>query len=294
MFFTALLGNPVDHSVSNYLFAQYADYIGLEYAHLKLTVPTEQDLPDFLASLQRLGCLGVNITIPYKLSVIPYLDVIDKKAQAIGAVNTVVMANNQLIGYNTDGMGAGRAIATYLRTVKGGDRLTFLGAGGAARAIIYELSKKTDNITIFAPIQEELTKLVNDFDSGDKKPLQTYLLDENKLFDCLTTTDFLINATPVGMYPHGQESLISEEMVKELSRSRNLKNLLAFDAIFNPHTTKMLQILANYGSPICSGIWMMIYQAVFAFQLWTGKDVSGANFPEIEAKLTKLLYEFYT
>lgn len=293
MLFTALLGNPVEHSVSTLLFAEYANYIGLEYSHLKLRVPSTQDLPDYLTSLHRIGCLGVNVTIPYKLSVMQYLDAIDDNAKAMGAVNTVVMSESGLKGYNTDGMGAYRAIAEYLRPINTEDHITVLGAGGAARAIIYEIYKKTDNISVFAPSSDNLTQLANDFNSAHKKPLQTYLLDEDKLFNCLTTTDILINATPVGMYPNSEDTLLSEEMINKLCQFRNLDNLFAFDAIFNPHTTKMLQILAQYGSPICSGIWMMIYQAVEAFQLWTGKDVSGANFQEIEAKLSHFLNSKY-
>lgn len=294
MLFTALLGNPVEHSVSTHLFAEYAKTAGLEYAHLKLNVPTERDLPDYLRSLQRIGCLGVNITLPYKLAVMQHLDEQDARSLAIGAVNTIVFSDDQrLLGYNTDGMGAYRAIATYLRPPTPTDHITVLGAGGAARAIIYELYQRTDQITVFGRIQAELDKLADDFDQPQKQRLKTSILAEEQLFASLKITDFLINTTPVGMYPQAHQSLIPSQMISLLAQERDMRSLFAFDAVFNPHTTQMLQIVAQQGGHICSGLWMMIYQAVEAFQLWTGKDVSHIPFDQIELKLRKLLESKY-
>lgn len=292
MLFSALLGNPVEHSISNYLFAEYAQALGLEYAHLKINVPTKKDLPTYLQSLQRLGCIGVNITIPYKLSVISCLDQLDDQAKAMGAVNTIVISNDKMIGYNTDGIGAYRSISNHLRPVTSGDRVTVLGAGGAARAIIYEIYQHCDHITVLSPKQAELDQLAQDFHTATKQPLRVEILEENILYECLNSTDFLINATPVGMHPDLNNSLINREKVLQLSQARSLNNLFVFDAIFNPYQTKMLQIFSQSGAKVCSGLWMMIYQAVEAFQLWTNKDVSQAlnhNFNVIETKLCQLL-----
>ncbi|WP_216351316.1 shikimate dehydrogenase [Leptolyngbya sp. 'hensonii'] len=294
MIFTALLGNPVEHSVSTYLFSEYAKIADLEYTHIKLNVPAEVDLPVYLHSLHKIGCAGVNITLPYKLAVVKYLDAQDDRAQAIGAVNTVVMGNSGLIGYNTDGVGAYRSISDHLRPVKSGDRVTVLGSGGAARAIIYELYQRTDEITVLGQIPAQLESLSKDFHNPDRKPLQVSLIRDAALYDCLRTADFLINATPVGMYPETNDSLVTPALLDRLEQERSMKDLWTFDAVFNPHTTLMLKLLAQRGSPTCSGIWMMIYQAVEAFALWTGKDVSQAPFRDIEAKLQHLLEQRYS
>ncbi|NEO70403.1 shikimate dehydrogenase [Moorena sp. SIO3H5] len=292
MIFTALLGNPVEHSISNYLFAEYARITGIEYAHLKLRVPTEDELPIYMNSLRQIKCSGLNITLPYKLSVIKYLDEQDKRSQAIGAVNTVTMSGNKLVGYNTDGIGAYQAIEKNLRPINNKDQIIVLGSGGAARAIIYEIYQHTDHITILGIDQDKLKKLADDFFDLHKERLKVGLLNDDRLFECLLTTDFIINATSIGMYPKSDESLISNELILQLERERNLQNLFAFDAVFNPHNTKMLKTLKQRGANICSGLWMMIYQAVEAFRLWTGQDISNAPFEDINSQLIEVLKKY--
>jgi len=293
MLFTALLGNPVEHSVSTYLYSEFANFVGLEYTHIKLNVPTEADLGDYLQSLRRIGCIGINITIPYKLAIAQHLDRQDNRSLAIGAVNTITINEHGSIGYNTDGIGAYRSIETYLRPVTPLDRVVVLGSGGAARAIVYELYQRTDNITILGIDQAEMAKLADDFQHPDKKIVKFATLDQSSLFEHLETANFLVNSSPIGMYPETDQSLISAALIDRLVQVRDLSDLFVFDAIFNPHTTLMLDLVAKAGAPVCSGLWMLIYHGVEAFRLWTGKDVSHAPLDEIELKLRQVLLSQY-
>ncbi|MBH8599052.1 MULTISPECIES: shikimate dehydrogenase [unclassified Thermoactinomyces] len=294
MIYSALLGNPVDHSVSPLLFKEFADLCGIEnYDHLKLCVLYERELPAYLRTLQLIGCVGANVTLPYKLSVIPYLNEVDERTKAIGAVNTIIFENDLLLGTNTDGVGAFRAITEQLRGVTSNDKIVVLGSGGAARAIIYELYKVTDQITILARDKEEAEKISIDFSCSERAPIMIQSLDEENLYPVLKDADFLVQATPVGMYPKITESLVSEDLFNRLSLERDVKTFHVFDAVFNPYKTLLLQYAEKFGFPTCSGIWMMIYQAVDAFNLWTGFDVSHADFAVIESKLNQAINNQY-
>lgn len=295
MIYSALLGNPVEHSISPLLFKEFADLHGMEdYDHLKLRVLFEKELPAYLRALQLIGCVGANVTLPYKLAVISHLNEVDETAKAIGAVNTIIIEKDHLWGTNTDGKGAFRAINEQLKEVTSKDNIVVLGSGGAARAIIYELYQVTDQITIMVRDRKEAEQISIDFSCPERTPIKVQTLDEEYLFQILRKADFLIQTTPVGMYPNISDSLVSVDLFERLSLVRNVKTLHVFDAVFNPHQTLLLHIAEKFGSPTCSGIWMMIYQAVYAFNLWTGCDVSQADFLAIAYKLNQAIDRKYT
>lgn len=290
MQFSALLGNPVEHSVSPNVFLEFARRHGIEYSHLKLHVSSEDQLELYLKSLQSIGCCGLNITLPYKISIMKCLDEVDHTAQSIGAVNTVVFKNEKLFGYNTDGLGALQAIEKKLRKISENDNVLVLGSGGAARAIIHAIYQITDKVVVFSRDTIEASKLSKDISSTDKDPIiYKHLHHQDDLKEYLKETDYLINATPVGMNPNINESIITYETFNQLTRVRDLNSLYVFDAVFNPHTTKLLKLANEAGSNVCSGIWMLIYQAVLAFELWTGKHVPDTDFLNLERKLKKIL-----
>jgi len=141
---TCLIGDPVEHSVSDVMFCRFAELIGVEnYSHLKFRVAKTNlaNLSNVLKAIPILGISGVNITLPYKESVMQYLDSVDKAAQFVGAINTIVNRNGKLIGYNTDGVGAVSAIKKKLKPIKSTHKIVIFGAGGASRAIIGSLPK---------------------------------------------------------------------------------------------------------------------------------------------------------
>ncbi|NCD00807.1 shikimate dehydrogenase [bacterium] len=266
MITTALIGLPVDHSVSPILFNLYAKEFGLEYAHSKFNVKSE-DLEKVIRSLPAFGFAGVNITLPYKSAVMPFLDSVSVEAKAIGAVNTVKVNNGKLEGYNTDAYGALRAIEKKLDKKVNQENVAFVfGTGGAARAIVWGLIKSGFKVkVVFRKPESNRTK---DFkrDFIDKISFITY--DELNTED-LEKSVLLCNATSAGMNPNENETPIDLDRFKKI----NLSGIVMFDAIFNPVTTKLQRWAKDNGAILAYGIDMMIYQGIVAFEYWTEKKV---------------------
>jgi shikimate dehydrogenase len=279
MTITCLLGDPIVQSVSPSMYNYFGERAGLDfYAHIKVRVPKEdeKDLPRALEAAKTLGFSGLNITIPYKLEVMKYLDRIDKRAAAIGAVNAVVSEQGKFVGYNTDGMGALLAIENRLRKIQSTDRVVVFGAGGAARAITDAVSKKTKHITLLN--REEDFSLAQTMQKQFRElglSLQVVPLREEHVIDTICQAQFVINATSVGM--QSRESIVSKEQLKEINAKTPLKKKYFFDAVFNPYTTQFLRLAKGYGAPICQGLYMTIYQGAASFELWTGKKVANKD-----------------
>lgn len=285
MFYSALLGHPVEHSVSPTLFKAFAELAGIEYGHVKVDVKSSKDLKKALNSLQELNFSGYNITLPYKLDVIKHLDSLSPDAKGMGAVNTVVIRNNKHIGYNTDAKGAFLAIEKKLKKIKSDDHILILGAGGAARAIIYECFKVCKNITILNRDLKE-GKLIADSFSTVKNKIVVEKLDDENIIEGIKNKNIIINATSVGMHPDVKEEIISKKI---FGKFETLKNKYFFDAIFNPYKTKFLINAESKGAKVCSGTYMMIYQAVYAFKLWTGIDMEKIDIEKVNDKLIEVL-----
>jgi shikimate dehydrogenase len=266
MITTALIGLPVDHSVSPILFNLYAKEFGLEYAHSKFNVKSE-DLENVIKSLPAFGFAGVNITLPYKSAVMPFLDSVSAEAKAIGAVNTVKVNNGKLEGYNTDAYGALRAIEKKLDKKVNRENVAFVfGTGGAARAIVWGLIKSGFKVKVVYRKPESNRTEAFKRDFIDKISFITY--DELNTED-LEKSVLLCNATSAGMNPNEDETPIDLDRFKKI----NLSGIVMFDAIFNPITTKLQIWAKNKGAILAYGIDMMIYQGIIAFECWTGKRV---------------------
>ncbi len=263
MFYSALIGNPVDHSVSNILFEYLANSCSLEYRHLKIRISSKKNLKKSLVGLNNLGFCGINVTLPYKIDIIKYLDEVTQESKNIGAVNTIVFKNGKTIGYNTDSYGAFSAIEFKLKKIDKSDNVLIIGSGGAARAIIYSLYKKTKKIVILNHDLTEAKKLSKTISNGE---ILFKKLNDINIKNYLVSSNIIINATPVGMFPNEQEEIIKKTIFKEV----DIKNKYFFDAIFNPYKTRLLINAEKRGAKVCSGMYMMIFQAIKAFNLWTG------------------------
>lgn len=268
MITTALIGSPVDHSVSPILFKLYADEHGLEYAHSKFDVKAD-DLEIVIKSLSAYGFAGVNITLPYKADVIPFLDTISPEAQAIGAVNTIKVSNGKLEGFNTDAFGALRAIEKAAkREVSSSNKAVVFGTGGAARAVVWVLLQKGVQVTVVIrnPESYRTVTIKNDFANRvefvDYSSLTTEQLSEYTI---------ICNTTSVGMYPLDDDAPVKVDN----SDNIDLTGVIVFDAVFNPVTTKLQKWAESKGATLAYGIDMMIFQGIVAFEYWTGKQVSN-------------------
>jgi len=262
------------------MFNYLAKSVNLNYSHVKFKVSSQNknNLKIAIQALRVLNIRGANITSPYKREVMKYLDKIDKHAKLIGAVNTIVNKNGKLIGYNTDSYGAIQAIEKHLRKIKSSDYVVIFGAGGAARAIIFEICKRTKNVVVINRSYNRIKKLKSDFRKFNFRILP--LTNEN-ITNEVIKANFVINATSVGMFPNNKDCLISPYLFYKINKYSSLKDKLFFDVIFNPYLTKFLLIPKEYGAKVCSGLFMMIYQGIKAFELWTNKDIAQVHVTRI-------------
>jgi shikimate dehydrogenase len=234
-------------------------YLPYEY---RLRSVNPEELRDFVAGeLRSVNIRGANITIPHKVTVMSLLDEFDASAKAIGAVNTIVNDAGRLKGYNTDGTAALRAVTEAYGSIEEAN-IVLLGAGGAARAVGYQLSRSAKQLTIFNRNTENAEKLASRLQQGTKTKVSTMNLSQLKRV--VESADILINATPIGMVPYIDESPIESSILHP--------NLLVFDLVYNPERTRLIREADITGSRSLSGIKMLVYQGSEAFRLWTGVE----------------------
>lgn len=258
----AVIGNPIEHSLSPAIHNAAFDYLGLNYIYLAFRV---RDLSSAIAGIRGLGIKGISVTIPHKVEIIKYLDEIDEVADRIGSVNTIVNENRNLKGYTTDGTAAVRSLKEKGIDIKG-KRILILGSGGAARAIAFTLIIKENlaSLTIGGIIQEEIDRLVQDISSTKKiSQVEGVIVDEKSLEKQLQNVDILIQATPVGMHPKINDTPVPKRLLES--------SLTVFDIIYTPLKTRLLKEAEETGCVVVSGIDMFIYQAALQFELWTDK-----------------------
>ncbi|MEW6388497.1 MAG: shikimate dehydrogenase [Thermodesulfobacteriota bacterium] len=242
-----LLGRPVSHSLSPAMHNAAFREKGVNAVYVAFPV---SDLHQAVAGLRGLGIGGASVTIPFKEEIIPLLDRLDPKAAAIGAVNTVVVQEEGLIGYNTDWVGAVAALQG--QTVIQGEHFLILGAGGAARAIAYGLKEKGGRVSLTDIEPERAETLAREM-GGEAFPLTA-------LKDCPARV--LINATPVGMAPHSGKIPIEADLLEKFT--------LVMDIVYRPLNTRLLREAQSRNCRTIDGLAMLIYQATAQFYLFTG------------------------
>ncbi len=260
----AVIGNPIEHSLSPAIHNAAFDHLGLNYVYVAFRV---EDVPSAIAGVRGLGIKGISVTIPHKVEAIKYVDKIDEVADRIGSVNTIVNENSNLKGYTTDGTAAVRSLKEKGVDIKD-KRILILGSGGAARAIAFTLimKERPASLVIGGVIQKEIDKLVQDikeFSSLDSKHLTGFIVNEKSLEKQLQNIDILIQCTPVGMHPKINDTPVPKKLLRS--------SLTVFDIIYNPLKTRLIRDAEETGCVVVSGIDMFIYQAALQFELWTGK-----------------------
>ena len=235
-----------------------------------------RDVPNELLRLKREGYIGLNVTIPYKIEVMPFLADIAHEAQVIGAVNTIYMTGEGNFGYNTDYSGFGRSLDHAGIAVQNKDCVV-LGTGGAARAIVkclYDKGAKT--ITIASRNPQEKPEF-----TAFAQKLKGRMVSYEELAD-QKDGDVLVNCTPVGMYPNMDASPIAKEIVAYYSA--------VVDLIYNPKTTRILQYAQQQGAKTLNGMYMLVAQAIGSEEIWQERRIDG-NIIEIIAKEMEKQYE---
>jgi len=261
----AVIGSPIEHSLSPAIHNAAFDHLGLNYVYVAFRV---RDVSSAVAGVRGLGIRGLSVTIPHKVEVIKHLDEVDEVAERIGSVNTIVNDGKKLKGYTTDGTAALRSLEEKGVDING-KRILILGSGGVARAIAFTLimKERPASLAIGGIIKNELDRLVQDvkgLSSLDSKHLTGFVVNEKSLEEKLQNVDILIQCTPIGMHPETDNTPVPKRLLRD--------SLAVFDVIYNPLKTRLLREAEETGCVVVSGIDMFVYQAALQFELWTGKQ----------------------
>ena len=252
-----VIGNPVEHTMSPVIHNNLADILGDNFAYAPFRVENE-NVGDAVRGAYALNMLGMNVTVPHKSAVIPFLKEIDPLAERIGAVNTLVRCEGGFKGYNTDMPGLLRAMK-YDGVDFAGEDVIILGAGGVARAVammllengaghIYILNRSVEKAKAIA---DELNGLHNSVSYHD---LQSYVNLPDKKY-------IVIQATSVGMLPNTEEVVIEDEKFYDMVS-------VGYDIVFNPLETKFMKLCKRAGAEAFGGLRMLLYQGIIAYELW--------------------------
>ena len=258
----AIFGFPVGHSLSPKIHEAAFKAAGFpNYNYIPVPVQTGR-LMLAVDGLKGLGFRGANVTIPHKTAIMKFLDAVDSDAMIIGAVNTLVNDGGMITGYNTDVTGFLKSLvqAKFLAT---DCNAVILGAGGAARAVLWGLCKRRAGyITIGVRNPKKAKVLEDDFCLYANVEILDWKSDEFK--ETLQTADILINTTPLGMYPNVDEMPpVDLKLLPE--------GALVYDIVYNPAQTKFLQTAKSLGYPTLNGLDMLLLQGEEAFRLFTGE-----------------------
>ena len=260
----AVVANPIKHSISPFIHNSAFQATETNGVYLAWEVKAT-DLSETVANIRRYRMFGINLSMPYKEQVIPYLDQLSEEARLIGAVNTVVNQEGTLIGYNTDGKGFFKSLPSFKISRK---RLVLLGAGGAAKAILAQaILDGVSQISVFvrSSSMEKTRPYLEKIQNATGFRVDLFALEDvQDLQDSITKADLLVNATSVGM--DGSSQPIPTSIVLP-------EKLLVADVIYQPFETPFLKWARNQGNQSINGLGMLLYQAAEAFELWTGKEM---------------------
>ena len=260
----AVVANPIKHSISPFIHNSAFEATNTNGVYLAWEVDATE-LAETVANIRRYQMFGINLSMPYKEQVIPYLDQLSAEACLIGAVNTVVNREGTLIGYNTDGKGFFKSLPSFKISRK---RLVLLGAGGAAKAILAQaILDGVSQISVFvrSSSMEKTRPYLEKIQNATGFRVDLFALEDiQELQDSITQADLLVNATSVGM--DGSSQPIPTSIVLP-------EKLMVADVIYQPFETPFLKWAKEQGNQSINGLGMLLYQAAEAFELWTGKEM---------------------
>ena len=260
----AVVANPIKHSISPFIHNSAFEATNTNGVYLAWEVDATE-LAETVANIRRYQMFGINLSMPYKEQVIPYLDQLSEEACLIGAVNTVVNREGTLIGYNTDGKGFFKSLPSFKIS---GKRMVLLGAGGAAKAILAQaILDGVSQISVFVRSSsiEKTRPYLKKIQNATGFRVDLFALEDvQDLQDSITQADLLVNATSVGM--DGSSQPIPTSIVLP-------EKLLVADVIYQPFETPFLKWARKQENQSINGLGMLLYQAAEAFQLWTGKEM---------------------
>ncbi len=272
-----VIGHPIEHSMSPPMHNNAFKKLGMDYVYVAFHV-LPGDIEKLMDSCKTLDIKGLNVTIPHKTRVIPFLDEIDPTAEKIGAVNTIQFRDGRAKGYNTDGLGAVKSLQKY--TSLEAKNVLIIGAGGASKAISFTLINENINSLVIANRSKdnafnliENIKKYTDFENIS-------YIDIKDTCEIMDDVDIIINTTPIGMYPkHDVDAPIKTDKINERH--------VVMDIIYNPLETVFLRESRLNGAKTINGTSMLINQGLVSFEIFTGCEASYESFEEALLKQLK-------
>lgn len=276
----AVIGDPIDHSLSPAVHSSALDALGVTYTYEKVQVK-KGELEQFLAYAKEEGITGFNLTMPHKVDILPYLSEIDEAAERFQSVNTVRVEDGKFYGYNTDADG-------YTEALKGAgyefqdSRVVILGAGGVARTLALEAAfRGAKEICVLNRTVEKAEEICAMVKNRQKVEITAGIMNTASVSAACETCDILINATPLGMQG------ISEEFEDFSFLNRLPRTALVSDLIYNPDTTQLLFMAREQGLATLNGLGMLIYQALIADQIYLKKEFDRKPIYEMVSKAVR-------
>lgn len=255
-----IFGCPVEHTFSPGMHNAAFRKLGMDACYVPFTVPRE-GLQEAARAIKPLNFRGLNITVPHKETIIPFLDELSQEARLIGAVNTIEVKEGRLIGHNTDGRGFLRSLTEVARFEPRGKKFLLIGSGGAARAVGYSVAL-AGAASIF--IRDLDSKKADTLASDIQRTtgVSALSIPHEAVAPTASATDCLINATPLGL---------KKGDALPLPAACITAGHLVCDLVYNPPATPFLKAAKARRAKTLPGIGMLLYQGVIAFEIWTGK-----------------------
>ena len=266
-----VIGKPIKHSLSPTIHNFWINKYKLDLKYKKMEVDKKL-LPSLIEKVRQRKITGLNITLPYKRDIIPYLDEVTHTAKDIGAINTVFLKKDKVFGENTDGIGFTRALEKHTKFNFSNKSIYILGAGGASYGIISQLIKrKVKTICVANRTKYKTIELLNYFKNKNKDINLEFTEWENLLPS--SDIDLIINTTSFGM--------VENENLK--INTKNLKDTsILVDIIYSPKETKLLKSFKKQGFLCMNGLSMLIEQAAVSFELWFNISLSDNDIQEVK------------
>lgn len=260
--YVGLMGWPVAHSRSPAMHNAAFRALGLNWHYLLLPVAPD-DVGDAVRGIRALRFAGCNITVPHKQAVVPFLDEMTPTAHTVGAVNTIINRDGRLIGENTDATGFLRALREAGVEPTGQCALV-VGAGGAARAVVYALLQAGATVWLTNRTQARAEALAETMQAVGRGVSRVLPFEREAVQTALEAATLLVNATSVGMHPHTNVVPLPDGV-------RLLPHLTVNDLVYVPRQTRLLRLAAEVGARTIDGVGMLLHQGAAAFELWTGQ-----------------------
>ncbi|WP_099158573.1 shikimate dehydrogenase [Virgibacillus ndiopensis] len=273
----ALIGYPIKHSLSPWIHEQFLKKSGLKGSYSIMEINPDDSFDEKITEIKKSQINGFNVTVPYKKRIIPFLDELDEQAREIGAVNTVVYRNGKWIGYNTDGSGYVRAFENKYPEVLSNPKnnILLIGAGGAARGIYHALTTTgCHHVDIANRTKSSAVEIAR----LKKEPTKTAFLTMGEVRQNFDYYDVVIQTTSVGMKPNQDKCIVHVNRVKP--------NSIISDIVYQPIMTTFLKQTERLGARIHFGHTMLLYQAQYAFEIWTNQYV---HIDEMDDELQDIL-----